>query len=142
MATVATAPAATERSRGRPYVWAGVGACVLGVVLAVVQFSLKFLFVPWYSPVLATLGAFLILGALASRRSIPRVIALVLVAAFAGFQWYVFVALMKLPAYAGPAQAGRQLPAFSASLADGRSFTDAHFRDGSKRVMTFFRGRW
>jgi arginine exporter protein ArgO len=142
MAAIATSPAATERSLGRPYFWAGVGVCLLGLAVAVAQVSLKYLFVPWYSPVLATLGAFLLLGALARRRSIPRVIALVLVAACAGLQWYLLVALMKLPSYEGPAQAGKQLPAFSATLADGRAFTEADFQDGSRRVMVFFRGRW
>jgi hypothetical protein len=66
----------------------------------------------------------------------------VLVAAFAGLQWYFLVALMKLPAYEGPAQAGNPLPAFHAIRADGRPFTEADLRDGSWRVLTFFRGRW
>jgi hypothetical protein len=142
MSNVATIPRATERSHGRAYVWAGVGACLLGLALTVAQFSLKYLFVPWYSPVLATLGACLLLGAVALRRSIPRVIAFVLVAACAGLQWYFLVSLMKLPAYDGPAQAGKPLPSFSATLADGRPFTEADLRDGSRRVMAFFRGRW
>ena len=64
-----------------------------------------------------------------------------LVAAFAGFQWYFLVSLMKLPDYAGPAQAGKQFPAFAATLADGRPFTDADLRDGAAR-HGFFRGRW
>ena len=65
-----------------------------------------------------------------------------MVAAFAGFQWYFLASLVKLPDYDGPVRAGRQLPAFSTTLADGRPFTDADFRDGSRRVMVFFRGRW
>jgi hypothetical protein len=142
MATVTTTPAATERSRGRAYFWAGVSACLLGLVLTLAQFSLKYLFVPWYSPVLATLGVFLLLRAFARRRTVPRVLALVLVSACAGLQWYFLVSYVKLPAYDGPAQAGKPLPAFSATLADGRPFTDADLRDGSRRVLDFFRGRW
>jgi hypothetical protein len=142
MATLLTTTPAKERSRGRAYFWAGLGACLLGLALTAVQFSLKHLAVPWYSPVLATVGAFLLLVSLARRRSISRVIALVLVAALAGYQWYALVWLMKLPDYQGPARAGQQLPAFSAALADGRPFTEADLRDGSRRVMVFFRGRW
>jgi hypothetical protein len=137
----ATAPAG-NRSRGRAYFWAGIGACLLGLGLTAAQFSLKRLGVPWYAPILATLGAALLIVALARRRTVPRVIALVLVTALAGYEWYFLVSLMKLPGYEGPAQAGRQFPAFRSALADGRPFTDADLRDGTRRVLVFFRGRW
>jgi hypothetical protein len=137
----ATAPA-NERSQGRAYFWAGIGACLLGLALVFVQFGLKHLFVPWYSPVLATIGAVLLLLSVARRRSIPRVVVLVLVTAFAGIQWYFLASMMKLPDYAGPAQVGKQLPPFRATFADGRPFTDTDLRDGSRRVLVFFRGRW
>ncbi len=137
-------PARPEAGRryGRFYLWAGLAACLLGLVLAIAQFGLKVTGVPWYSPALATAGAVLLLVAVARRHSVPRVIALVLVTALAGFEWYTLVWLMKLPAYEGPALAGRPLPAFASTRADGRPFTDADLRDGSRRVMTFFRGRW
>src|SRR5262245_48871825 len=125
MITFSNAPAATERSRGRAYFWAGVGACLLGLALAFTQFSLKQLFVPWYSPALATLGALLLLVAVARRRTVPRVAGLVLVAALAGLQWYVLGSMLKLPDYAGPARPGQQFPAFTATLADGCPVTDA-----------------
>jgi hypothetical protein len=141
MAAVTTTPTTSQRSRGRGYFWAGIGLCLLGPALGAVQYSLKYLFVQWYSPVLATLGALLLLVAVAYRRSIPRLAALVLVTAFAGFQWYFLVSLMKLPEYDGPAQPGKAFPAFHATLADGRPFTDADLRDG-RDVMVFFRGRW
>lgn len=142
MATLSTAPPTIQRSHGRGYFWAGLGLCLLGLVLAAVQFSLKVLVVPWYTPVLATLGAFELLVSVVKRRTIPRILFLVLVAAFAGLQWYGLVVLLKLPAYEGPAQAGKPLPAFHAKRADGRPFTEVDFRDGSWRVLTFFRGRW
>jgi hypothetical protein len=131
-----------QRSRGRAYFWAGIVVCLLGLVLASVQFGLKYLFVPWYSPMLATLGALLLLLSVVRRRSIIRVVVLILVTAFAGMQWYFLASMMKLPVYAGPAQPGKQLPLFRATLTDGRPFTEADFADGSRRVMTFFRGRW
>jgi hypothetical protein len=117
-------------------------ACLLGLALTAVQFSLKFLFTPWYMPALATLGALLLLVSVARRRSVVRIVALLLVAGLAGFEWFLFVSLMKLPAYEGPAQPGRPFPAFHATLADGKSFTEADLRDGSRRAMVFFRGRW
>ncbi len=143
--TIPNTPATSqtkERARGRVYFWAGIGVCLLGPALLFVQFGLKRLFVPWYSPALATIGAMLLLLAVARRRGIARIVALVLVAVFAGFQWYFLASMMKLPNYAGPAQAGKQLPPFRAALADGRPFTEADLRDGSRRALVFFRGRW
>src|SRR5262249_37872242 len=131
-----------QRSRGRGYFWAGLAVCLLGVALVVAQFSLKVLVVPWYAPALASLGALLLLVSVARRRSIPRLAALVLVAAFAGFQWFFLVSMIKLPAYEGPARAGEQLPAFTSKYADGRDFTEADLHDGSRRALVFFRGRW
>ena len=142
MGTVVTTPPVDRRSPGRAYFWVGILACLLGPVLFMAQFALKHLATPWYSPVLATLGAFLLVVALVRRRSIPRVIALVLVTAFAGLQWYFLVVLFKLPPYEGPARAGQPIPAFRSTFADGRSFTDDDLRDGSRHVLVFFRGRW
>ena len=132
----------TTAPPGRALFWAGIGVCLLGVALMAAQFGMKVLVVPWYAPALATLGALLLLMAIARRLSIVRVLALLLVAALAGFQWYFIVTLMKLPTYEGSAQAGTPFPAFASSLADGRPFTEADTRDGSRRVMVFFRGRW
>jgi hypothetical protein len=139
---IPTTSPANKRSRGRAYFWAGIGACLLGLGLVFVQFSLKHLFVPWYSPVMATIGAVLLLLSVARRRNIPRVVVLVLVTAFTAFQWYFLASMMKLPDFAGPAQAGKQLSPFRAAYADGRSFREADLQDGSRRVMVFFRGRW
>jgi len=133
---------AKERSQGRAYFWAGIGACLLGLALVAVQFGLKYLFVPWYSPVLCTLGTVLLFLSVVWRHSLLRVVALVLVAALAGFQWYFLASMMKLPDYTGPAQPGKKLPHFQAVFANGRPFTEADLSDGSRRVMTFFRGRW
>jgi hypothetical protein len=114
---------------------------VLGLAATVIQFSLMIMKTPWYSPVLATIGAILLVVALAHRRSIPRVIGLVLVVGLAGLQWYFLGVLMKLPDYKGP-QAGRPVPAFAATLADGRTFRDEDLRDGGRNVLVIFRGRW
>jgi hypothetical protein len=131
-----------ERSQGRAYFWAGIGACLLGLALVAVQFGLKYLFVPWYSPMLFTLGAVLVFLSVVRRRSVLRIVALVLVTVLAGLEWYVLVSMIKLPDYTGPAQPGKKLPHFQAVLANGRPFTESDLSDGSRRVMTFFRGRW
>ena len=133
---------APERASGRGYFWLGVVACLLGPVLFGVQLGMKHTFVPWYSPALATLGALLLLASLALRPSLFRAVALVLFAAFAGVQWFFVGSSIKLPAYEGPAQAGRPFPAFRTTLADGQPFTEADLRDGSRHAMVFFRGRW
>jgi hypothetical protein len=142
MATYSTMSPVKERSRGRRYFWAGISLCLLGFALAVVQYSLKHLIVPWYVPVLTTLGVLLLLLSLAKRGTIPRIIAVVLVGVLAGFEWYFLVSLSRLPAYQGPARAGQQIPAFRTTLADGRAFTDKDLQDGKPSVLTFFRGRW
>jgi hypothetical protein len=137
-----TTSATDDPARGRGYVWAGIVACLLGPLLVFAQIGMKHLFVPWYSPILATLGAALLLLAVTRRRSTLRLILLVLVAAFAGLQWYFLGVLMKLPDYEGPARPGDELPSFASKYADGQPFTHADLRDGSRRAMVFFRGRW
>jgi hypothetical protein len=142
MANDSTTPVVDTRKRGRLLVWTGVGLALLGIVLCIVQFSLKILYVPWYAPALATTGALLLLAAVAQRRGVIRIIALVLVAALAGLEWYFLGSLIKLPQYTGPAQAGKPIPSFRTILADGRPFTQQDLQTGQTTVLTFFRGRW
>jgi len=137
----ATAPA-TDRSRGRGLLWIGIAVGLSGIPLYVVQFSLGMLSVPWYQPALATLGALLLLCAVARRRSISRLIALVLIAAFAGLDWYFVASVSKLPSYEGPARVGQKMPAFRTARADGRPFTEKDLQDGKFNVLVFNRGRW
>jgi hypothetical protein len=145
MTTVSATAPQVQRSRGRALLWLGLFVCLLGPALIVAQFSLKRLSMPWYSPALATLGACLLLASLVRRRTVVRFLALVLVVGVAAFQWYALAVLMKLPAYAGPVVEGTHLPSFHSEVVDeqgARPFTDADLRDGSRRVMVFFRGRW
>ena len=141
MATYSTTAPVQERSRGRGYLWAGIGMCVLALALVVAQFSLKHLMVPWYLPIMTTLGALLLLVAVAQRLTITRIVVLGLIVVLAGLQWLMMTTL-KLPSYDGPARAGQPIPAFQAALADGRTFTDKDLQDGTPSVLTFFRGRW
>lgn len=141
MTDASTAPAA-DRSRGRGLLWAGIAVGLLGIPLYFAQFSLGKLTVPWYQPVLATLGVVLLLRAVSRRRSIGRVIALVLIAAFAALDWYFVASVSKLPSYVGPARVGQKIPAFRTALADGRPFTEKDLQDGKLNVLVFNRGRW
>src|SRR5262245_33861364 len=133
---------AVERSRGRGWLWLGILAAVLAVVASFVQIQLRILLVPWYAPVVTTLGLIFVIASLAQRPSVTRIIFLVLIVALAGLEWYFVAYLSKLPDYAGPARPGQNIPAFETALADGRTFTDHDLRDGTSSVLTFFRGRW
>jgi hypothetical protein len=121
--------------------WAGIVLAAAAIGLVVLQYRLGILIVPWYVAVLTAGGAVLVTWSLTRRVGIVRIVVLVLLIALAGFE---SLALMsgKLPKYAGPAEAGKALPPFRTTLADGSTFSDADLRDGQGRVLTFFRGRW
>jgi hypothetical protein len=138
---VATAES-TGRSAGRTSFWLGIGIAILGMALCVAQLSMKVLIVPWYLPVLGTLGALLLLSSVFRRRSVVRILAFGLIAFLATFEWLFLLSFSRLPAYEGPAQAGQQIPAFETTLADGSPLTDKDFQTGIPTVLVFFRGRW
>lgn len=138
---MSTAPA-PRPAAGRGYFWAGILLALAAFGLVVLQYRLQYLVVPWQLPVVTTLGAAALLVSVVRRRTVPRLVALVLVGALAGLEWYFTVQLTRLDPYTGPAQAGQELPAFSTLLADGRPFTNQDLRDGRNHVLVFFRGRW
>ncbi|MEX2121253.1 MAG: hypothetical protein WD847_16795 [Pirellulales bacterium] len=148
MSTVATTSTVKERSRGRATFWAGIGVCLIGLALCVVESSPSRLIVPLYAAELTTLGVLLLLWSVIQRPSVVRVVALALIAALAAFQWYILVSARpssydgRLPNYDGPARAGEKIPAFRSTLADGRPFTEKDLQQGTPSVLVFFRGRW
>jgi hypothetical protein len=127
---------------GRAFFWAGVFLCLLGPMLFAVEFSLKRLAVPWFSPALATLAVFCLIMAVVRRRTVSRWVALVLIALFAGIQWYGLAVFIKLPDYKGPVQVGKSIPAFQGKRADGSPFTNSELKGDKRHVLVFFRGRW
>ncbi|HWE36683.1 MAG TPA: hypothetical protein VG406_08955 [Isosphaeraceae bacterium] len=133
--------AASNRSRGRLLLLAGLGLAALGVVAYGVQFSLRRLFVPWYMPGLTLLGAGLVAASLRKRRTVPRALGFVAVVLLAGAELAVLDA-MRLPRYAGPVAVGRPFPAFESRRADGTPFTQADLAGDRPSVLVFFRGRW
>jgi hypothetical protein len=139
---VSTPLPASARSKGRVYLWMGIGLCLLGIAAVVAQYSLKLLIVPWYLPVLTTLAVFLLVWALATRFTVVRAVVLGLIAILAGLEWLYLGVAAKLPEYTGPAEVGKPIPAFQSTLANGRSFTQRNLQDGKPSVLVFFRGRW
>ncbi len=142
MPTASFASSVIDRSRGRGYLWTGIVLAILAIVLGVVQYAFKLLVVPWQVPIVTTLGVLLLCVSASRRRTVTRILVLVLITALAGLEWFFVVSMSRLPAYQGPAHAGLKIPAFQTTLADGRPFTDKDLQDGRPSVMTFFRGRW
>jgi hypothetical protein len=140
--TESLAPAAIPPSRHWLLFFAGIALFVLGPVWFIVQFRLKNLGAAWYVPILSSAGVLLLIVSVWLRRGIVRTVFLMLFAIVCGFEWFVFTVAARSPAYAGPAQLGRNLPQFAARLADGTPFTTADLEKGTATVLVFFRGHW
>lgn len=135
-------PIPPARSAGRLWLWGGLVLAILGIPLFVVQQSLQRLFVPWYIPILTTLGALSVVVAFARRKSALRGAVLGLLVAWCAFQWYALGVLVRLPEYTGPAVAMKKLTAFTTVTAGGAPFTERDLEAGPATVLVFFRGRW
>jgi hypothetical protein len=146
METMQKSPAASPpvaRSRGRLWLWLGVGLFLLGVVLFFVQaFVFKHLVTPWYMPILFTLGVLLALISVRERPTWTRVIAFVLLALLCAGEWYFILSMSRLPEYKGPVQADKKMPEFTTTFADGSSFTEKDLQKGTATVLVFYRGHW
>jgi hypothetical protein len=131
------------RRRGRSWLWLGVGLFLLGLVLNFVQLLwMKLLVVPWYMPILATVGALSALVSIRKRPTWTRGIALVILAVLTAGEWYFLLSISRLPEYTGPVQVERPIPEFATTLADGRPFTEKDVQQGAPTVLVFYRGRW
>jgi hypothetical protein len=142
MTTTTSPPVVSRKGTGRTYLWLGLALGLAGPLLLVAQLQAKRLINPWYLPILGTIGAVLVGLALARRRGIGRSLALVLLGLLATGEWFILMSMSKLPPYTGPVAIGRPFPAFSTTLADGSSFTQASLQGEQKTAMVFFRGRW
>jgi hypothetical protein len=132
---------APQQSRGRLFLLLGLALALLGVVTYVVQTARGRLLNPWYLPVLAALGAILVVVSLVARRTACRVVALAALMLLAGAEWAVLHAL-RLPPYTGPITVGQPFPAFETTRADGTPFAQADLAGDRNSVVVFFRGRW
>lgn len=132
---------APRRSTGRLLLALGLGLTILGVIAYIVQIAAQRLTTPWYMPIAATLGLILLVVALWKRRTVWRVLALILVGLLAGAEW-TFLLATRLPAYTGPVAVGQPFPAFATIRADGTPFTERDLEGEQNSVLVFFRGRW
>jgi len=126
---------------GRLLVLAGLGLAVLGVAVYAIQLSLKRLMLPWYMPAAALIGLALVLASLWLRRTVWRVLALVVVGLLAGLE-FMALNVLRLPPYTGPIAVGRPFPAFEARRADSTPFTQNDLVGDQDQALVFFRGRW
>jgi hypothetical protein len=132
---------APRRSSGRFLLALGLCLTALGVIGYAGQLAAQRLTTPWYMPAAATLGVVCLVASVWRRRTVWRVLALLLVALLAGAEW-AFLLAMRLPPYTGPVVAGRPFPAFTTARADGKPFTLRDLEGGPDSVLVFFRGRW
>lgn len=139
-AEVETAPKAIPRAW--PLFLAGAFLVVVGPFLYFAQLALRQVWMPWYLPVLATVGVLLMIVSVRRRPGIVRGVGLALFALLCVLEWHFFVEGSKNPPYTGPATPGRRIPEFAASLADGSAWTHENLSAGTPSVLVFFRGRW
>jgi len=133
--------ASARRPSGRLYLVLGMLVAVSGLVIYTIQMLAKIHSSPWYVPVLATLGALVIVYSLVLRRTIWRWGTAGLFTLLAGGIWLMFFALAA-PPYTGPVTVGRAFPNFETKLASGASFSQADLQGDQDTVLLFFRGRW
>jgi hypothetical protein len=142
--TTQAPPIAPPKSAGRPLLWLGIAAALLGlIVYAALLMAFGFLHMPWYAPALATLGVGLIVLSLLRRATVTRIVALVLFGLLTAGEWWFLLVGSRLPAYAGPVSAESPFPDFApAQHADGTRFTRKDLIGDKDTVLIFFRGHW
>jgi hypothetical protein len=140
--SITSSPVAPSKAGGRLLLWLGLLAALAGLPLYALQMNAGSLTTPWYVPALASFGALLVLLSLLRRPTVWRVLALLLAGFLAGGSCYFLFSVARLPAYAGPIAQGQELPAFTASRADGKPFTQSDLKGDKDTVLVFFRGRW
>jgi hypothetical protein len=129
-------------SRGWPLFLFGVLFFVIGVAAYFVQMLIPRFETPWYLPILFTLGVVLMAISAWQRRGVFRIGGLVVFTLLCGAVWFLLGVMTKTPPYTGPAQVGQKVPAFQASFADGKAFTQGDLESGKKSALIFYRGKW
>ena|SRR5947209_2599514 len=138
----ATATPAVRGHAGALVMGLGLLLAVLGPILYAVQFRAGKFFVPWYVPILSTIGLILIILALRQQLGAWRIVGFIFVAGLAGLEWAFLLFFSRLPQYSGPVVSGRPLPPFAAALASGAPLTQDNFKGEQATALVFFRGRW
>ena len=127
---------------GRWWLVLAAALTVLPIVAYAFQFHFRYLHVPWYLPILATVAALVMVMAVRARRNWGRLLGLGFVGLLAAAEWlFLFVAL-ALPPYTGPIAVGQPFPVFVVVRGDGSVFTQDSFKAPQDTILVFFRGRW
>jgi hypothetical protein len=92
-------------------------------------------------PALALLGVVLVVISLVEKRTVWRILGLLVVVLLTAAE-IGMLSMLRLPVYSGPITVGRPFPAFESSRADGTPFAQADLAGGQNTVLVFFRGRW
>jgi hypothetical protein len=117
----------------------GIVLFIVGPIAYFIQLRIPRFDVPWYMPILSTIGVLLMT---VSAGAVWRKIVLMLFLVLCGLEWYFMVEFAKTPVYSGPAKIGQKLPALHASFADGKDFTQGDLEKGKRSAIIFFRGKW
>ena len=133
---------ANGAARRWPLFLMGLALFLAGPILNAIEITSGRLTMPWYLPILATLGVLFMIASVWQRGGILRVSGLVVFAVLCGLIWFFVLVMSKVPDYTGPALPGKKVPAFTTRLADGKSFSDEDLEAGDRSVLLFFRGRW
>lgn len=130
-------------SRHWPLFLVGAFVFLLGPIGYVAQVSLgQIESMPWYIFGFSAVGLALMLASVRQRGGALRIIGLGFFVLFLAFECLVLLVFSRSPEYEGTVQTGSNIPAFTTSLADGRSFTHADLKAGQPTVLIFYRGHW
>jgi hypothetical protein len=135
-------PIAPPKVGGRPLLWLGLLAAIVGIPIYAGQMIAGKLTTPWYVPALASLGTALILLSLLRRLTVWRILALLFAGLITAGSGYFLFSMARLPDYTGPMAQGQEMPAFTTARADGTPFTQNDLKGDKDTVLVFFRGHW
>lgn len=136
-------PVAQHRTPRRwPLFFVGLLLFFVGPPLYFLQLHQGLIFIPWYIPLLTTLGVVCAGISWQRRRGVLRGVGVVALVALCAFEWFMLTVGSTTPTYTGPAQVGRKVPDFATTLADGSAFSIHDLDNGARTALVFFRGRW
>ena len=139
---IAEVPVENGAARRWPLFLMGLALFLAGPILNAIEVTNGRLTMPWYLPILASLGVLFMIASVWQRGGLLRISGLVIFAVLCGLIWFFVLVMSKVPNYTGPAQPGKKIPAFTTKLADGRTFSSDELEEGDRSVLLFFRGRW
>jgi hypothetical protein len=120
----------------------GLALLASGPALLYAHLKGEQLWVPWYIPILGTLGLALLVRGWLLRRTIVGGCVVSCGVAWVALEWFVLAFGTATPDYVGPMEVGAPVPLFSVRSAAGDVFTQRDLAGPSWSMLVFFRGRW